>query len=385
MSAGDALIGWIAAAFWCVSIALLLLSVAAALVQPWLAERRARRKDQPPVSIVLPLKTLESGFDETQESAFTQNYPQVDVTAAAQETASPALDHIRAIFARRPEVPARILHSTAKFAASPKVDNLYAPFTQAVNDTILMKDANVLLEPDALAEHIRQLNDDVGLVCGIPYCDRLDNFAAQVESAIINNSHARMLYLASALGQGHGVGKIMLFRRSDFERAGGFSAIDHTVGEDNAMAKAMSRIGKKAVFSHRPVRQILGPRSFLDVYQRQMRWSVIRRKEELVSFLAEPICQALPAVVAAGLAAPLAGIAPATAVVSTLGLWLGAETLLSIAKGWQLSLAAPVVLLVREALVMVIWVNAWMTEEVVWANGRVRVRAAPPAAPEQEG
>jgi len=382
---GSDIIGWIAAAFWCVSIGLLLLSVVAALVQPRLAEKRARRRDQPPVSIVLPLKTLESSFDETQESAFLQIYPQIDVTAAAQETASPALDHVQAIFARHPEVPSRILHSTAKFAASPKVDNLFAPFTMAANDTILMKDANVLLEPDALAEHMRQLNDDVGLVCGIPFCDRLDNFAAQVEAAIINNAHARMLYLASALGQGHGVGKIMLFRRSDFERAGGFSAIGHTVGEDNAMAKAMERIGKRAVFSHRPVRQILGRRSFLDVYQRQMRWSVIRRKEELLSFLAEPICQAFPALVAAGVAAPVVRVAPTTAVAATLALWVGAETLLSIAKGWQLSLAAPLALLVREALVMAVWANAWITEEVVWANGRVRVRVPQPAAPEQEG
>jgi ceramide glucosyltransferase len=381
---GD-VIGRIAAAFWCVSITLLLLSVVAALVQPWLAERRARRTDQPPVSIVLPVKSLEDGFDETQESVFAQNYPHIDVTAAAQETSSPALDHIRAIFARHPDVSTRILQSTAKFAASPKVDNLHAPFTLAANDTILMKDANVWLEPDALSEHIRQLNDTVGLVCGIPYCDRLDSFAAQVEAAIINNSHARMLYLASALGQGHGVGKIMLFRRSDFERAGGFSAIDHTVGEDNAMAKALERIGKKAVFSHRPVRQILGRRSFVDVYQRQLRWSVIRRKEELLSFLAEPICQALPALVAAGLAASRAGTSPATAIAATFGLWLGAETLLSVAKGWQLSPAAPVVLLVREALVVAVWVNAWMAEEVVWANGRVRVHARPPAAPEQEG
>jgi ceramide glucosyltransferase len=194
-----------------------------------------------------------------------------------------------------------------------------------------------------------------------------------------------MLYLASALGQGHGVGKIMLFRRSDFERAGGFSAIGHTVGEDNAMAKAMSRIGKRAVFSHRPVRQILGRRKFLDVYQRQMRWSVIRRKEELLSFLAEPICQALPTLAASGLAAPVAGLAPATAIAGTFLFWLGVETLLSVAKGWQLSLAAPMVLLVREALVMAVWVNAWMTEEVVWANGRVRVRVAPSATPEQEG
>ena len=139
------------------------------------------------------------------------------------------------------------------------------------------------------------------------------------------------------------------------------------------------------MFSHRPVRQILGRRSFLDVYQRQMRWSVIRRKEELLSFLAEPICQALPALVAAGLAAPVAEVAPTTAVAATLALWVGAETLLSIAKGWQLSLAAPLALLVREALVMAVWANAWITEEVVWANGRVRVRVPQPAAPEQEG
>ena len=385
MSDVGAFITQFAAVFWCVSITLLMMSFVAALMQPSLARRRARNMNQPPVSIVLPVKMLEDGFDTTQDSVFTQNYPQIDVTAAAQETSSPALDHLRAIFSHHPNIPSRILHSTAKFAASPKVDNLYAPFTQAANDTILMKDANVLLEPDALTEHMRQLNDDVGLVCGIPFCDQLDNFAAHVEAAIINGSHARMLYLASALGQGHGVGKIMLFRRTDFERAGGFTAIGHTVGEDNAMAKAMNRIGKKAVFSHRPVRQILGRRSFLDVYQRQMRWSVIRRKEELLSFLAEPICLTLPALVAAGLAAPVAGLGPAVAIAATFGLWLGAETLLSIAKGWQLSLAAPVTLLVREALVVAVWVNAWMTEEVVWANGRVRVHAAPPAAPEQEG
>ena len=35
------------------------------------------------------------------------------------------------------------------------------------------------------------------------------DFAAHVEAAIINGPHARMLFSASCLGQGHGVGKIM--------------------------------------------------------------------------------------------------------------------------------------------------------------------------------
>lgn len=381
----DSVLTWAAAFYWVVAIALLVVSVIATVLQPRIAGRRARRRDKPPVSVVLPVKLLEDNFERTQESALAQDYPQFDVTASAVDLRSPAAGKMRELFSRRPEIPARILASTARFAASPKVDNLYAPFTQARNDVIFMKDANVLLEPDALSEHMRQLTDDVGLVCAIPYCAKLDNFTAHVEAAIINGPHARMLFLASCMGQGHGVGKIMLFRRSDFERAGGFDAISHTVGEDNALAKAMRRIGKRPVFSHRPVRQELGARDFRDVYQRQLRWSVIRRNDELISFLAEPICQAFPAFVAGAVAAPLVGATPFWGFSATFALWFALETLLSIAKGWQLSYAAPAVFIVREAVMLAVWVNAWMTDRVVWAKDKVHARVtAPPAPPAPE-
>ncbi|WP_330083444.1 glycosyltransferase [Methylocystis iwaonis] len=376
-------LSWIAAVYWVGATTILVTSVAATILQPYIVGRRARRRDQPPVSIVLPLKLLEDGFERTQESAFAQKYPQFDVTASAVETDSPAVRKIREIFGRHTERPTRLLASTARFAASPKVDNLYAPFMQAENDVIFMKDANVLLEPDALAEHVRQLGDDVGLVCAIPYCARLENFPAHVEAAIINGPHARILFLASCLGQGHGIGKIMLFRRSDFLRAGGFDAISHTVGEDNALAKAMRRIGQRPVFSHRPVRQELGARCFYDVYQRQLRWSVTRRNDELISFLLEMNTQAFPSLVAGWLAAPLLGVAPLWGVAVTAALWFTLETLLSLAKGWQLSWTAPAVFIVREAVMLAVWVNAWMTNQVVWANGKVHARAAARPAPEE--
>ncbi len=380
-------LAWVAGVYWVAAVALLVVSVAATIAQPWLAARRGTRRDAPPVSVVLPVKLLEEGFERTQESALTQHYRDFDVTVSSVDTNSPAVARMRAILARHPTVPSRILGSTAKFAVSPKVDNLYAPFMQARHDVILMKDANVLLEPDALAQHIRQLTDSVGLVCAIPYCVRLENFAAHVEAAIINGPHARMLFLASALGQGHGVGKIMLFRRSDFLNAGGFDAISHTVGEDNALAKAMRRIGKRPVFSHRLVRQELGARSFHDVYQRQLRWSVIRRNDELISFLAEPICQAVPAVVAAALAAPLVGLNPFMAAAATAALWFFLETLLSMAKGWQLSWTAPAVFVVREAVMLAVWLNAWLTDRVVWAKDSVNARAGakPAPLPHEEG
>ncbi len=359
---------WAAAAFWTVSLLLLLLSTLAALVQPWIAARRATRKDQPPVSLVLPVKLLENCFARAQESAFAQRYPAYEVVGASTEPDSEASRALQAIFARHPERPTRFLRSTAKIAASPKVDNLVAPFTEAGHDTIFMKDANVVLRPDDLAEHIRQLGPDVGLLCAIPYCADTPNLAAQIEASIVNGPHGRMLYLASCLGQGYGVGKIMLFRRSDFLRAGGFAAISHTVGEDNALGHAFARIGLRTVFSHKSVRQDLGRRSFAEVYQRQLRWSVIRRGDAPLSFLLEPFCQASPAILAATLAAPLTGSGPLQGAAATFMLWLVVESLLSSAKGWSLTWGAPLVFTAREIVMLTVWLHAWTTNRVVWAK-----------------
>jgi len=359
---------WAAALFWTASFGLLLLSTLAALLQPWIAARRATRKDQPPVSIALPVKLVENCFDRAQESAFAQRYPAFEVVASSTDPDSPASRTMRAIFARHPERPTRFLRSTAKIAASPKVDNLVAPFTEAAYDTIFMKDANVVLRPDDLAEHVRQLGAGVGLVCAIPYCADTPNLAAHLEASIVNGPHGRMLYLASCLGQGYGVGKIMLFRRRDFLRAGGFPAISHTVGEDNALGHAFARIGLRTVFSHRSVRQDLGRRSFLEVYQRQLRWSVTRRCDALSSFVLEPFCQAAPAIGAAAVAAPLAGWGPLQGAAATFMLWLVIESLLSSAKGWGLTWGAPLIFTAREIVMLTVWLHAWTTNRVVWAK-----------------
>ncbi|WP_159730392.1 glycosyltransferase [Methylosinus sp. Ce-a6] len=370
----------LSAVFWACSALLLLLSVTAALVHPWLVAKRGTSEERPPVSLVLPVKMLDQGFERAQESALAQRYPQFEALASATEADSPAISAMRDIFARHPEISTRILHSTARFAASPKVDNLFAPFNEARNDVIFMKDSNIVLEPDDLSETMRHLKPGVGMVCAIPYAARPENFAADVEAAIMNGPHQRMLFAASALGGGFGVGKIMLFRRGDFLRAGGFAAIAHTVGEDNATAKALKRIRLRTVFSHRLVRQELGERNLLDVYNRQLRWSVVRRDDEILSFLAEPFCQALPAFAAAAIGSSLVGVAPTAALTVTFCLWLSSETLLSIAKGWKVSWAAPAIFLSREALMFAVWLHAWTATKVVWARTTIDTRSSGEAA-----
>ncbi len=371
----DALL-WLCALYWAVSVALILVSSAATALQPWLCEKRATGTERPPVSMVLPIKLLEDNFERAQESVFAQDYPQYEALASTIDLETPASRAMQAIFARHPEVPTRLLRSSGGVALSPKVDNLVAPIMAARYDAILTKDANALLLADDLSEHMRHLKPGVGLVCAIPFAAEPENLPALVEASIVNGPHARMLYLASCLDQGYGVGKIMLFKRSAFLAAGGFPAIATSVGEDNLLAKALARIGLRTVFSHRPVRQELGRRDWRAVFQRQLRWSVIRREEALPSFLLEPLTQAFPSFIAAYVASPLIGAPPLAAVAATYFLWLGLESLLSFMKNWRVSWASPAILPLREALMIAVWLRAWTTSRVVWANVGIDARGA---------
>lgn len=361
-------LAWIAAAWWLLAIGFLCLSVAAAFLQPVVQSRRGRGKDLPPVSLVVPIKALDPGFRRAQESLLAQVYPQAELLVSAAEEDSPALMEVRAILSCSSAFPARILRSTGHFGASPKLNNLAAPFAEARHDLVFMKDSNTILGAGDLESAVRHMTAGVGLVVAVPVATGAHGFAARIEESMMNGAQARVLMTASLFSLGVGVGKFMLFRRSDLERAGGIAALASTVGEDNAMGKALARQGLRTVFSHRIVRQELGSRRLKDVYNRQLRWAVIRRDEERAAFVLEPLTFVLPAAIAAAIAAPLAGVAACSAIAVTLIGWFLAEALLALGKRWGISLTAPAAFLCREILLPSICLNAWLTNRVVWAH-----------------
>ena len=358
---------WAAALFCGVSMFGVGLTVALGLLAPSLTARRLRRSDTPPVSFVIPIKAHEPGFDEAQASIFEQNYPQFDVTITAVEAESEAVAAARQIVAAYPQIPSAVVRSTARFAASPKVDNLYQAVEDARYDLIATKDSNIELPPDAMRAAVAAMTDDVGLVTAVTEARGATNLPAAIECALMNQSHARVLYAATALGLGFGLGKLMVFRRRDLHRAGGFHAIAHSVGEDSAMAHALARLGLRTVILGTPIFQRLGARKLGDIYQRQLRWAVIRRHNELPAFLIEPFGLSICTAMAAALAAPLAGWSALTGGALALGLWFALETLLALARGWDVSMIAPAIMIARDAMMLGIWLRAWFTKRVVWA------------------
>ncbi len=369
----------IGALWWIIATVLLCFTSVCALLQPFLQKRRATNQAQPPISAILPVKIVDPGFREAEASIFAQHYPDYEVLFSAAEAASPALDIVNELAQTHANVPVRIMQSHCDSAVSPKLNVIAAPLAAARHDFILTKDSNIIFDPDMLAVYMQNFSDGVGVVVGVPVAERPKTIAGHVEAFLLNG-HARLLLTTSAFGLGFGVGKAMMFRRSDLEKAGGFDAISYTLAEDTAISRGFAAMGLKTAFAHRPLRQIIGRRTWREIYDRQLRWAVIRRAHEPITFPLEPFSSPLPAAMAAAIGAPLIGLSPLAAFGLSLLIWFGVEIGVAALKGWEVSLVSPIAFLGREILALSSWLRAWTTRDVTWANGRLKVAAGTRAA-----
>jgi ceramide glucosyltransferase len=375
-------LSYFGAVWWCLAVAFFCATIAAALAQPFVQRRRAVRRDQPPVSVILPVKLINPGFEAAQTSAFEQVYPDYqvypnyEVLISAAEAESLALDRMCQIAAGHPKIRNYFFRSDGKEAVSPKLDNIAAPLAAARHDLILTKDSNITFDHGTLAAFVENLTPSVGLVVAVPVAVRAENLAGRIEAYLLNG-HARLLLAASLLAIGYGVGKAMLFRQSDLEKIGGISIMSQSLAEDTALSRGLMRHGLKTMFSHRTVAQEIGPRRFAEIYLRQLRWSIIRRQNERFTFPLEPLASPLMAAFAAALASQLVSCSAWEAFALTLSVWFCGETGFAVCKGWEISVWSPLAFLGREILALTSWLHAFTTHEVVWAQVRFDARHGP--------
>ena len=92
---------------------------------------------------------------------------------------------------------------------------------------------------------------------------------------------------------------------------------------------------------------------------------------------------------AAAFAAPLLGWSSLAALSGVLLFWFVCETALAFARGWDVSVSAPAVMIARDAMMASVWLRAWFTKRVVWAaevydSRQDRGEPPAPAAPAQK-
>ncbi|MCB1336142.1 MAG: glycosyltransferase [Maritimibacter sp.] len=330
---------------------------------------------RPFLSLIRPVKGLDPYDRETLASSFRQDYPEYEVIFCAASADDPACAAVRSLIAAHPRVPAQLLIGEAPISANPKLNNLAKGVAAARSDWLVMTDANLMLAPGYLAGLADAWAPGVGLVSAPALGDRAGNFWGAVECAFLNTSQARWQLAADALGIGFAQGKTLFWNRKVLETGGGLAALGGNMAEDVASTKLVRAQGLKVRLPARLSFQPVGRRRFADVWQRQLRWSRVRRDGFVALFAAE-IAQG-PALGLLSLAAlGLAGLAPLGLAVAYLALWYGAEIAVAAHLGLRLHARDLFAMLVRDALQPALWIATFARRGFEWRGNEMRSAAS---------
>jgi len=236
-----------------------------------------------------------------------------------------------------------------------------------------MTDSNVLMPRDYIQRLLACRRSDTGVVCSMPVGSLPGNFWTELECAFLNTLQARFQYLSESLGWGFAQGKTMLFRRDVVEGGGGIRALAAETAEDAATTKMIRNAGLRVHLVDNPFEQPLGWRSAAEVWARQLRWARLRRISFSWLFLPELVVGSLFPALALALAADAYGIGVAASLAMFLTAWFGAEIVLACVAGWRLSLLLVLALPVRDLLLPILWVAAWLSDDFVWRGNPMTV------------
>ncbi|KAH8991915.1 glycosyltransferase family 21 protein [Lactarius akahatsu] len=386
------------------------------LVGCWTARKKYRSRPNrepaattvPGVSILRPLRGLDTNLLENLESSFRQEYPHFEILLSVADEHDKALPVVYELLAKYPNVNARVIIGDMDVGANPKVNNLIRPYNEATHDILWVLDSNVAVAPGTLARAVEILSHPphpnsprrrIALVHHVPFAisSRGATFGARVEEAFLNTNHAKMYVAINAAAvDSCVVGKSNFFRRSDLERLDGslvpqqrqhdsgqqrgLAAFSRFLAEDNMIGLSLwHELNLRHDLSCDVAHNTLGDMNLSDYVWRRVRWIRVRKRMSLAATLLEPLTESVMlSVIAATSTQFLTGVTPHLFLPTHFILWIliDLDVYASLAghalpssKRWGFLVAW----VVREVLAFPIWILAMMGDEVEWRGRRYKV------------
>jgi ceramide glucosyltransferase len=119
----------------------------------------------------------------------------------------------------------------------------------------------------------------------------------------------------------------------------------------------------------------LGRRTAKQVWDRQARWSRLRRITFASLFAPELLTGSILPIAAGAWAADAAGLSALAAAALLSIVWFGSEAVLARGAGWRLSWLSPISYLLRDAILPALWVQAWLHDGFEWRGNDVHLEA----------
>ncbi|WP_309375124.1 ceramide glucosyltransferase [Rhodoferax sp.] len=328
-------------------------------------------RTHPPLSVIRPVCGLDPYLYETLATSFSALAEADEVIFCMAKPDDPAIALIRGLIADHPEASAQLLIGDDVISGNPKLNNVAKGWAAARHNAIVIIDSNVLLPKDYVQTLFATWRQDTGLVTSPPVGIRAKGIWAKVESAFLNTYQDRWQMASDQLGKGFAQGKVLFWRRDILDAAGGLAALGRDLAEDVASTKVVHAAGLKVRVVRRPFPQPLGQRRFAEVWSRQLRWARVRRDGFPWLFALESLTS-MVFPLAAVITLTLAWVVTPLAVPLFLCLWYGAELLVARQANWPATATDVLTWLLRDALILAIWVDAFAAKGFVWRGNAMQ-------------
>jgi ceramide glucosyltransferase len=342
------------------------------------AAARCRPRDaaEPPsyaasVTLIRPVCGVDNYCLETLRTSFALDYARYDILFCVASAKDPVVPLVERLIAEHPGVPARLLIGDERISQNPKLNNICKGWEAATGEWVIIADSNVLMPRDYIQQLLGAWQPDTGLVCSPPIGCLPSGFWAELECAFLNTYQARWQYFSDSIGLGFAQGKTMLWRREELNRAGGLRALAQELAEDAASTKVARAAGKRVRLVDCPFGQPLGRRSIGDVWKRQLRWARLRRDSFKACYAPEILSSGLLPMLLGGIAGAAGGVSPLSGAALAGAVWYGGEAVLAYAARWPLSPYSPVAWLLRDVLLLPLWVAGWFGNDIVWRGNQM--------------
>ncbi|KAI0375211.1 glycosyltransferase family 21 protein [Pilatotrama ljubarskyi] len=280
----------------------------------------------PGVSILRPLKGLDTNLYENLESTFTQEYANYEIFFCVDDEDDQALTVVRDLMTKYPHINAHIaIRNGITVGVNPKVNNLMTAYNRAAHDILWVLDSNVMVDPGTLARSVDILEPPpsaphpprrrIGVVHHVPYAwVTKHSLGSRIEEAFLNTNHAKMYIAINTVAiDSCVVGKSCLYRKSDLERVDGslrpipnaenggcqpgergLAAFGRFLAEDNMIASALwHELGLRHDLSCDVAKNAVGNMSLMDYIARRIRWVRVRKRMVLAATLVEPLTESV--------------------------------------------------------------------------------------------
>jgi len=334
----------------------------------------------PPVSVLKPVHGLEAQLKENIESFFRQDYPNFEILFAADRADDPALEVAREVSTRYPHIRARILLAAGSWP-NPVVYSFHCMAEAAAHEMLVTADSDVEVDPRYLREIVPPLLDPkVGMVTCVYRGKNVAGFFSGLTAIGMSVEMTAGVLVANLLeGMKFGLGPTTVVRKDSLASIGGYAALQDYMAYDFTIGNLIEKAGYRVVLSSYVINHVVNQKSFLHMWQNQLRWAQTTRYSRPKGHLGTGLIFAMPyglfGFLAAGLlkhwslGAILLGVAVLNRLVEA---WLVGWTVVRDAAIRR----APWLYPLRDLLGFAVWFASYLKLRYVWRDSRFELKGA---------